>query len=152
MGSVSLNLAAGFLAILLTVAIVLRTQTYFRLRHIPGPPLAAISEFWLLRKTLGGRLHLDTAQACRKYGRILAHTGGSNTNTDWRKKGSVVRVGPNMLVTDDPEIFKRLSLFDRHTLVLTGMMACASKPITVMFFPREMNSVTMNFEPRWLLE
>ena len=58
----------GLLAFLIGTAIVRRTRTWLRLRHIPGPPFAGISELWLLYKTLGGRCHLDTAEACTKYG------------------------------------------------------------------------------------
>jgi len=58
----------GLLAFLIGYAIVRRTRTWLRLRHIPGPPFAGISELWLLAKTLGGRCHLDTAEACTKYG------------------------------------------------------------------------------------
>ncbi|KAH8764092.1 cytochrome P450 [Hyaloscypha sp. PMI_1271] len=62
-----------------------------RLRHIPGPPLAGWSKaVWLLRKSLGGRFHLDTAEACEKY-------------------GSIVRIGPNELVTNDPDVLRRIS-------------------------------------------
>jgi hypothetical protein len=45
---------------------------WHRLRHIPGPSFAGLSKFWLLRKALGGRFHLDTAEACEKYGRYLS--------------------------------------------------------------------------------
>ena len=58
----------GLLAFLIGYAIVRRTRTWLRLRHIPGPPFAHISELWLLAKTLGGRCRLDTAEACTKYG------------------------------------------------------------------------------------
>lgn len=39
---------------------------------------------------MGGRFHLDTAEACEKY-------------------GPIVRVGPNELVTNDPVVLKRMS-------------------------------------------
>lgn len=58
-------------AILVSIAIFLRTRSWYRLGHIPGPPSAAFSKLWLLRKTLGGRLHLDLAEACEKYGIVL---------------------------------------------------------------------------------
>ncbi len=47
-----------------------RTRTWFRLRHIPGPFTAGVSELWLIRHTQGGRIHMDTAEACEKYGAI----------------------------------------------------------------------------------
>lgn len=68
MGSRLLTLGWGLFAMLIGVAIVARIRTWLRLRHIPGPPFAGFSELWLLRKTLAGRCHLDTAEACSKYG------------------------------------------------------------------------------------
>jgi hypothetical protein len=56
------------LAILIGYAFISRLLTWFRLRHIPGPPFAGISKAWLLRKAIGGRFHLDTAEVCEKYG------------------------------------------------------------------------------------
>jgi hypothetical protein len=64
----ALRLGWGLLALLIGTAIVRRTRTWLRLRHIPGPRFAGVSELWLLRKTFGGRCHLDTAEACEKYG------------------------------------------------------------------------------------
>lgn len=63
----------AFFAMLICVAVLLRTRTWLRLRHIPGPPFAGFSELWLLRKTLGGRCHLDTSEACKKYGARSTH-------------------------------------------------------------------------------
>ncbi|KAH8748372.1 cytochrome P450 [Hyaloscypha finlandica] len=78
------------LAILVGYAFISRLRTWFRLRHIPGPAFAGFSKAWLLRKAIGGRFHLDTAEACEKY-------------------GSLVRLGPNELVTSDPTILRRMS-------------------------------------------
>lgn len=52
----------------LAVAVAQRARTWFRLRHIPGPVSAAFSELWLIKKTRGGRVHMETAEACEKYG------------------------------------------------------------------------------------
>jgi hypothetical protein len=56
------------LAILIGYAFISRLRTWFRLRHIPGPAFAGFSKVWLLRKAIGGRFHLDTAEVCEKYG------------------------------------------------------------------------------------
>ncbi|EFY88108.1 benzoate 4-monooxygenase cytochrome P450 [Metarhizium acridum CQMa 102] len=58
---------------------------YRRLKHIPGPPGAGLSIWWLLRSTLGGRTHLDLYEVCRKY-------------------GPIARVGPNDVVTSDAKL------------------------------------------------
>jgi Na+/glutamate symporter len=64
--------AWALLVVLVGHAVVSRIRMWHRLRHIPGPSFAGLSEFWLLRKALGGRFHLDTAEACEKYGRYLS--------------------------------------------------------------------------------
>ena len=65
-------------------------QSYRRLSHIPGPALAAFSRLWLLWGHLGTRIHLDYFEANLKY-------------------GPLVRVGPNQLVTSDPELIRRIN-------------------------------------------
>jgi hypothetical protein len=64
--------AWALLVVLVGYAAVSRIGTWLRLRHIPGPSFAGLSKFWLLRKALGGRFHLDTAEACEKYGQYLS--------------------------------------------------------------------------------
>jgi hypothetical protein len=71
-------LAWAVLAVLVWRAVVSRVLTWLRLRHIPGPSFAGLSKFWLLRKALGGRFHLDTAEVCEKYGRCLNIQQDSN--------------------------------------------------------------------------
>lgn len=88
--TLTLAWAWAFLAVLVGYAVVSRIRTWLRLRHIPGPPAAGWSKFWLIRKALGGRFHLDTAEACQKY-------------------GPIVRIGPNELVTNDPDVLRRMS-------------------------------------------
>ncbi|ERS98938.1 hypothetical protein HMPREF1624_04131 [Sporothrix schenckii ATCC 58251] len=83
--SVGLVLGLTFLAYFAATTV----KTWHRLRHIPGPRGAGFSKWWLLRNTLGGNLHLATKAACRQY-------------------GSLIRVGPNQLVTNDPEVLRRM--------------------------------------------
>jgi hypothetical protein len=56
--------------VLIVIALALRTRTWLRLRHIPGPPIAGITEFWLLRKTLSGRAPVAILESRKKYGTI----------------------------------------------------------------------------------
>lgn len=44
--------------------------TWRRLRHIPGPPSAGLSKWWMLRNTLGGSMHLALKAACDTYGKL----------------------------------------------------------------------------------
>lgn len=64
--------------------------SWCRLRHVPGPFLASFSYLWLGRLAFGGRQREGYMLAARKY-------------------GSLVRVGPNELLTNDPEVVKRMS-------------------------------------------
>ncbi|PMD29002.1 pisatin demethylase [Hyaloscypha variabilis F] len=77
-------------AILLGLVVSSWIRTYIRLRHIPGPPGVGFSKLWLLKKSFGGRFHLDTLETCEKY-------------------GSIVRIGPNELITNDIEVVRRTS-------------------------------------------
>ncbi|RDW68159.1 hypothetical protein BP6252_09555 [Coleophoma cylindrospora] len=64
-------------------------RAWFRLRHVHGPFSASFSNFWLIRHVSAGVMHLDLAEVCEKY-------------------GSLARIGPDTLVTRDPEIWKRM--------------------------------------------
>ncbi|KAI3328553.1 pisatin demethylase [Ustulina deusta] len=74
----------GFLLWYLTLA----TLTWYRLRHIPGPFLAKFSYLWLALTAHGARQYYVHRDLCKRY-------------------GPLVRVGPNELTTDDPEILRR---------------------------------------------
>ncbi|KAI1104934.1 cytochrome P450 [Jackrogersella minutella] len=65
-------------------------NSWYRLRHIPGPFLASFSYLWLGYCALSGKQLEAVEHASKKY-------------------GSLIRVGPNELLTDDPEIIKSMS-------------------------------------------
>jgi hypothetical protein len=48
-----------------------RTRNWYRLRHIPGPPTAAWSKFWLVRRQFGGKLLQHLQDVATKYGTHL---------------------------------------------------------------------------------
>ncbi|KAL4928037.1 cytochrome P450 [Aspergillus undulatus] len=79
----------GFLLIF-TLLATKSIRSYLRLRQFPGPRIAAFSKIWMMRSTLHGRMHLDVAEACKQYGRLT-------------------RIGPNVLVTNDPKIIRKMS-------------------------------------------
>jgi len=68
MSSAVLQVGWTVVVLLIGTAVVKRARTWLRLRHIPGPRFAGVAELWLLLKTIGGQCHLDTAEACEKYG------------------------------------------------------------------------------------
>lgn len=43
-------------------------NTFYRLRHFPGPPLAAWTELWLFKAAVGGNFHLTAAKLLQTYG------------------------------------------------------------------------------------
>lgn len=65
--------------------------TWYRLRHVPTPSfLAGWSYLWLARSTYSGKQYWRYRELHRKL-------------------GPVVRIGPNDVVTDDPEIIRKIS-------------------------------------------
>ena len=80
--------ALGFAMTLLTVANAIRS--YRRLSHIPGPPFAAFSRLWSVKSILSTRNHLNIYEANLRY-------------------GSLARIGPNHIVTCDPELIRRMN-------------------------------------------
>lgn len=61
---------------------------WYRLRHIPGPFWASVSNLWIIRTASSGR-------------------GASIFEEMGRKYGSIVRIGPNYVLTDDPDFLRR---------------------------------------------
>lgn len=57
---------------------------WYRLRHIPGPFTASFSYLWVTKTVLRG-------QSLSAY-------------TSLKKYGSMVRIGPNYVVADDPSV------------------------------------------------
>lgn len=63
------TLTALFIATLaLALCVVTSILSYRKLRHIPGPRLAAISQLWLFNVTARGDLYLAAEKVLRKYG------------------------------------------------------------------------------------
>lgn len=79
---------------------------YRRLAHIPGPFLASVSYFWLIRTSCGGRMAAVFEEAGRKY-------------------GPVVRVSPNQVFTSDVDVLRRAGAvrgtFERHQPWYAGL-------------------------------
>ncbi|KIX94105.1 uncharacterized protein Z520_10131 [Fonsecaea multimorphosa CBS 102226] len=61
--------------------------SYRKLSHIPGPWLACFSQLWIFNVTSKGDLYLTMEEVLHKY-------------------GSPARIGPNMIMTDDPEFVR----------------------------------------------
>ncbi|KAG4429416.1 hypothetical protein IFR05_015102 [Cadophora sp. M221] len=63
--------------------------TWRRLSHIPGPFWASTSKYWMVSQSLKGQMHAALKEVTDKY-------------------GSLARIGPNDLVTDDPDVLRRM--------------------------------------------
>ncbi|KAF7169919.1 hypothetical protein CNMCM5623_002470 [Aspergillus felis] len=80
----------GWLTALLAIwYVVTAIQTWYPLRHVPGPRLASFSYLWMLWNDIRGTNF-------EKY-------------ANFGKYGSLVRNGPRSLVTDDPEVLRKIS-------------------------------------------
>ncbi|PGH27760.1 hypothetical protein AJ80_00548 [Polytolypa hystricis UAMH7299] len=84
---VSLPFLVVFLA---AIAGWFAVRSYYRLRQFKGPWLGSFSKLWMVRSTYHGRMHLDVAEVCQKY-------------------GNLARIGPNDLITNDPDILRRIN-------------------------------------------
>ncbi|KAF5722727.1 pisatin demethylase (cytochrome P450) [Fusarium mundagurra] len=65
------------------------SRTWYRLSHVPGPFWAGFSKAWMVRQSFKGIQPYAMQQANEKY-------------------GSLVRIGPNELATDDPKLLRRM--------------------------------------------
>jgi cytochrome P450 len=65
------------------------TWQWYRLSHIPGPFWASISKFWMVRHSLRGNLAFEIQKVSDEH-------------------GSLARVGPNELVTNDPDVLRKM--------------------------------------------
>jgi hypothetical protein len=69
--------------------VVTAFYSWYRLRHVPGPTLASFSYLWVAKNTLLGRSAIEL-KGLKKY-------------------GSLVRISPNYLVTDDADLLRKIS-------------------------------------------
>ncbi|CZR54663.1 related to pisatin demethylase (cytochrome P450) [Phialocephala subalpina] len=83
------TLLLSTLSLLAILAVAQIFSAWYRLRHIKGPWSAGFSKLWLLRHVGGPTMHTDLAEVCSKY-------------------GSLARIGPNDLVTSNPEVLRRI--------------------------------------------
>ncbi|KAI5459011.1 pisatin demethylase [Mariannaea sp. PMI_226] len=62
---------------------------WFKLRQFKGPASCGLSKIWQLRQSRAGTIHVGLMDVCEKY-------------------GSIARIGPNDLVTNEPDLWKRI--------------------------------------------
>lgn len=84
-------------------------RVWYRLSHVPGPFLAGFSRFWMLRGSMRAQQPMEIQAAVEKYGEkkyihLLALVVVAELHA-----GSLVRIGPNELATDDASLIKRIN-------------------------------------------
>lgn len=98
---------------LLTIFIVSLVYSYFRswyrLRDFKGPWLASLTEGWLFGNTTKGDLHMRLYEVSKKYGLSIPATAILPASLNQICIGDLARVGPNWLVTSDPDIIRYMS-------------------------------------------
>ncbi|KAI0025220.1 cytochrome P450 [Xylariomycetidae sp. FL0641] len=83
----------GVLAVvllLITGYVVSAVHSWYRLRHVPGPFLAKFSYAWLAKALITEKQYEAMKGVGEKY-------------------GTLVRVAPNYVITDDPEVLRRMN-------------------------------------------
>ncbi|PVH79035.1 pisatin demethylase [Cadophora sp. DSE1049] len=83
------TIAASLVFLGLLLFITERFRAWYRLRHVRGPFWAGFSKLWLIRAVSSGNMHWEFANVNRRY-------------------GSLARIGPNHLVTSDPNQMRRM--------------------------------------------
>ncbi|KAI1502828.1 cytochrome P450 [Biscogniauxia marginata] len=83
-----LALAVGCLLILYIVYSY--ASSWYRLREFDGPPLASLSYLWMFRTSLAGEQAVRYRAVSDRY-------------------GALARIGPNDLLTADPDVLRRMS-------------------------------------------
>ncbi|RTE80588.1 hypothetical protein BHE90_004925 [Fusarium euwallaceae] len=84
-GTVILTAVIGLTVLFLADSL----RSWYRLSHVPGPFWAGFSKAWMVRQSLKGTQPYAIQAANEKY-------------------GSLVRIGPNELATDDPKLLRRM--------------------------------------------
>ncbi|KAH7079455.1 cytochrome P450 [Paraphoma chrysanthemicola] len=83
------TLAIGVVCASLLAYLVRLVRQWRRLAHVPGPFWASLSKGWMVRESLKMRQPTTFKELNDTY-------------------GSLVRVGPNELITDDPDVMRRM--------------------------------------------
>lgn len=103
-GGITSLLVAVWWRLLIVYFVLAYVISYRRLKHIPGPKLAAWSNLWWIKSVTGGKAHLVLYDVCEKYGEFRASFSDRTTNI---ASGPLVRIAPNKLVTSDVAFARR---------------------------------------------
>lgn len=99
-------MGAGVVAVYLLCSL----WSWYRLREFDGPWLAKHSYLWLVRALTNGKFHKTLPELHVKFGEYLSSRPRILVSRTHRVSvGSTFRVGPNDLVTNDPELLRRMA-------------------------------------------
>jgi hypothetical protein len=87
-GEITIMIAA-VLTLALSALVAHTIYSWYRLSHVPGPFWPSVSIYWNISQTQRGQQPHAVAELNEKY-------------------GPLVRIGPNELATDDPEVIRRM--------------------------------------------
>jgi hypothetical protein len=84
-------------------------RSWYRLSHVPGPFWAGFSKAWMVRQSLKGTQPYAIQAANEKYGELHPQLLlVDRRDSVVQLAGSLVRIGPNELATDDPKLLRRM--------------------------------------------
>ena len=88
----------------------------FPLSRIPGPTWAAYTRLWLIKTLASGKSAQRFIDVNNEYGKQVILPRSQPSNRLWISAGSLARVGPNHLMTSDPEITRKvLAVSSKYT-------------------------------------
>lgn len=78
--------------------------------RVPGPSVGRWSRLWIAKALASGRSHEIWVEANAEYGiSIVQLQGRTNTNRcSCHCLGPVARIGPNHVITDSPDVIRRI--------------------------------------------
>lgn len=105
--SIQTHMVATTAAAVFTYFVVSTAYSWYRLRKVPGPFLASLTYLWTLSVTTSGQDAWTYSELAKKYGHLI-------------------RVGPGLVITDNPDVLRRISGV-RSTYVKDGFYSASFK-------------------------
>jgi hypothetical protein len=103
------RIAIGTAVVCLVILFIVDSlRAWYRLSHVPGPFVASFSRFWMLRGSMRAQLPMEMQAAVEKYGRMTILCNIHLMYLLSNGIGSLVRIGPNELATDDAKLLKKI--------------------------------------------
>lgn len=95
----------GFITALIVGYSIRAWHEWRRLSHVPGPFVAAFTKLWLVFQSSKRRQPYAFKEANDRYGETEDLCRFDRTDV---AGGSLVRVGPNEVITNDPEVLRKI--------------------------------------------